>query len=85
MEPVNIDTTCFAYNPIKKNCYALIDHRGCGTNCPFRKTKEQHAAQRRKADYRLFRLPQKKQMDIADVYYKGQLPWLVTVRRSVCI
>ena len=78
-----MDKTCFAYSPRFKDCDALHDNRGCGLDCPFRKSPVEIEAARLNADRRLASLLDVQQRYIAETYYGGKRPWLETTRKAV--
>ena len=80
-----MDKTCFAYSHTDNDCVALTDTRGCGPDCPFRKTSAEIEADRLKADRRLASLPQVRQRYIAETYFRGERPWLRNTRKAVSV
>jgi hypothetical protein len=78
-----MDNNCFAFNPTRKKCMALTYRRCSGPDCPFRKSNAEVDASRLKADRRLAGLPEASQQHIAETYYDGKRPWLITARKAV--
>ena len=72
---------CFGFIPpdqrsySNENCRALnCDCPGFGC-CPFYKSIAAHRADRTAANEKLRKLPVEKQMEIAQKYYFGEMPW----------
>ena len=79
-----MDKTCFAYSTRFKDCNALHDNKGCGLDCPFRKSPAEFEAARLRAEQRLAGLPKEQRQYIADTYYVGERPWwLAGARKAV--
>lgn len=66
---------CFAMN--KGTCRVLTCNCPGYAACRFYKPRWKYEQDRKKTNLRLSRMPIQKQMEIADKYYKGNMPWRI--------
>jgi len=66
---------CYAFKSVNE-CKILDNNINCGEHCSFRRTAEECAANRAKADEMLAALPNEMQLYIAGKYYQNRRPWL---------
>jgi hypothetical protein len=59
-----------------KDC-AVLAVTECPSKCSFFRTKQQQELSIRKAHRRLRGLPYEQQVDIAETYYSGKMPWRI--------
>jgi hypothetical protein len=70
-----VNNTCFGLNH-KHECTVLTVGACAGNTCPFIKTEGEFKTSQDKANGRLARLDKIQQLEIADKYYGGAMPWL---------
>ena len=71
-------TTCFAKRGTKCNCLEVSRCKGYA-KCPFYKGIVEYRADLNSAYMHLRRLPPEAQRAIADQYYRGRMPWALSV------
>ena len=62
-------------NAVLDECAALECACPGSLECPFYKTKAKLEEGQQKAFERISRLPRTRQLDIAEKYYDGKMPW----------
>ena len=78
-----LEKSCFAYIHPGRKCVILKNNCGCGSACPFRKSKTDYQVAQRKAGWRLSKLSEEMQWYIAGKYYRGERPWRKEKRKVV--